>query len=79
VPLEPAQSRLEVWIDSLTAGRGYSATVVLNVEPAEALRRRGLPDSGVSRSTWQRLRARRDAAGPGAGAVVGALALGRHT
>jgi hypothetical protein len=53
-PPGPAQSRLEVWIDSLTAGRGYSAAVVLDVEPAEALRRRGLPDSAVSRSTWER-------------------------
>jgi hypothetical protein len=78
-PRAPAQSRLEVWIDSLTAGRGYSAAVVLNVEPAEALRRRGLPDTAVIRSTWQQLRARRDAAGPGAGAVVGAVALGPHT
>jgi hypothetical protein len=68
-----------VWIDSLTAGRGYSATVVLDVEPVEALRRRGLPDSTVSPSTWERLRARRDATGLDTTAVIGAVALGRHT
>jgi hypothetical protein len=78
-PPGPAESRLQVWIDSLTAGRGYSAAVVLDVQPAEALRRRGLPDTAVSRSTWEQLRARRDATGLDTAAVVGAVALGRHT
>jgi hypothetical protein len=77
-PPGPAESQLEVWIDSLTAGQGYSAAVVLDTEPAEVLRRRGLPDSAVRASTWQRLRATRDAS-PGARTMVGAVALGRHT
>ena len=76
-PTGPDQARLEVWIDSLTAGRGHTATIVLDVEPAEALRRRGLPDGSVRAGTWVRLRAERDATG--SAAVVAAVALGRHT
>jgi hypothetical protein len=77
-PPGPAESRLEIWIDSLTAGRGYSATVVLAVAPAEVLRRRGLPDGAARVATWPQLRAERDA-GPGGGTVLAAVALGRHT
>lgn len=79
-PQVPGQHQLEAWIDSLTGKRGYCATVVRDLGPAEALRRLGLVGGAVSRETWAQLADRRDRRPAGAGAVtVAAAALGPHT
>lgn len=70
------QRRLEVWIDSLVAGRGYSATLVEGLSPAEVLRRCSVPAPVTS--TWEDLRTQRDDENPAA-VVIGAVTLGRHT
>lgn len=76
----PGQHQLASWIDSMAVERGYCATIVLNLEPAEALRRLGLPNGHVACTTWADLRTRRDlhAAGP-ADVSIFAVALGPHT
>jgi hypothetical protein len=76
----PSQHQLASWIDSIAGERGYCATVVLNLEPAEALRRLGLPDAEVARATWAQLQAwRGQRATAPADVIVSAVALGPHT
>jgi hypothetical protein len=48
-PQVPCQHQLEAWVDSLTGERGYCATVVRDLGPAEALRRLGLAGDAVTR------------------------------
>jgi hypothetical protein len=72
------QRRLEVWVDSLVAGRGYSTVLVEDAGPAEVLRRCCVPSAVVTSTTWENLRAMRDDARPAAD-VFGAVPLGPHT
>ncbi|GAB3267913.1 DUF6924 domain-containing protein [Kineosporia babensis] len=51
------QERLQNLFDSLAPDQGYTVTVVLDVEPAEALCRWGLPEAEQRRATWPELRA----------------------
>jgi hypothetical protein len=74
----PGQHQLASWVDSLVGERGYCATVALDLAPAEALRRLGLPSGKVVRATWPRLQARCSERA-GAAATVGAVPLGPHT
>jgi hypothetical protein len=55
------------WMDSLTGERGHCATVVRDLEPAEALRRLALAGDAVTRGTWTQLSACRDRHPAGAG------------
>jgi hypothetical protein len=76
----PCQHQLEVWVDSLTRERGYCATVVRDLEPAEALCRLGLTQDALTRGTWTQLADRRERHPAGDDAVtVAATALGPHT
>jgi Domain of unknown function (DUF6924) len=84
-PRVPPQHQLASWVDCLVGNRGYCATIVRNLRPAEALRRIGLPDDAVLCGTWQQLQALRlQSRSDGrttrlADATVSAIALGPHT
>ncbi|MEV6742362.1 hypothetical protein AB0N14_38005 [Streptomyces sp. NPDC051104] len=60
-------------MDSLTGERGYCATVVRDLGPAEAVRRLGLPGDAVTRGTWTQLSACREFASD---AIGGAWTIG---
>ena len=71
----PSQADLEVCFDSLATGRGYTAVVVRDVSPAEALRRWGLNDASTVEARWQQLQSRC----ADDEVAVAAVRLGRHT
>jgi len=71
----PSQADLEVCFDSLATARGYTAVVVRDVPPAEALRRWGLGEAATVSGTWQQLQSRRAEDE----IAVAAVRLGPHT
>jgi putative intracellular protease/amidase len=77
-PTCPGQHQLASWVDSLAGQRGYCATVVLDLAPADALRRLGLHGSEIACASWPQLQARRRERAAAA-ATVAAVPLGPHT
>ncbi|MFJ4153037.1 DUF6924 domain-containing protein [Streptomyces galbus] len=76
-PAVPHNDDLAAWFGALVGeGRGYCVAVVKGSTPHEVLRRAGVTPGSDVRGTWRQLERYRDAAHPGEGKVVAAIAAG---
>ncbi|MGW7576428.1 DUF6461 domain-containing protein [Streptomyces sp. NPDC054765] len=70
----------ESWMDELTGGQAYCATVIHHTTPDEALRRLGAEPDRITTGTWDDLRTQGEIEGVDIDdLVVAAFALGPHT